>query len=202
MPGRGEHEFPSRCCLVPSSATWARGGGPQVDPCTGTGGGLCDPSHGACAKPCPGFCARGTRRPLHNRQLRGCLGAAAPRTRDHRAQPLGPRRRSVFGCSRRALGCFRLRAVALGSFRPRSAPAAPPRPVPRGSDWLSAEVGPAFPGVTGRGFRRCVGRAASPLAGGAPPSSPRVSVLPSHWPDALGPAPASHLKGRRRRRAD
>lgn len=87
---------------------------------------------------------------IPTRSERDRSGGTAPRTRLH------PRSVAAFptlGFFRRGFGCLRHRAVALGSFRPRSAPAAPPCPAPQGavrrgllsaaSDWSSAEINPA-----------------------------------------------------------
>lgn len=154
----------------------------------------------------------------------GRSGDANPRTPElSHPPPPPPPSLLIFGFSRRALGCFRCRAVALGSFRPRSAPAAPPRSAHRGggeegglrhcriqlalgAEWSrpsrapEAGEGGAFAVESAGPLRHWLAECLPPLP--APrPRALRRSALPSHWPEALGPAPASHLNGWKRRRA-
>lgn len=138
---------------------------------------------GACAnhrtRPLPAPAWPGAPVTLGERQDGGVWAERGREPLDPRSQPWPP---LIFGVVRKALGCFRFRAVALGSFRPRSAPVAPP--IKAGSrhcqirlavgrdasrPFLAPEVG------NGRGFRRRVGWAASPLAGGMTPSSRRAA---------------------------
>lgn len=127
--------------------------------------GLCKPLHWAPCKPLhadpcaasPEDLAWGPRPspspPASNnppRSKRDRSGGTAPRTRLH---PLSVAAFLTLGSFRRGFGCFRHRAVALGSFRPRSAPAAPPCSAPQGAvrrglsstapDWSWAAINPA-----------------------------------------------------------
>lgn len=180
----------------------------------------------ACAKHCTRSVqtiARGSVQTVTPGLMPGAAGGSAPhwvppaRARPGRGLGGGPGSRTrglsnsalaapPLGTFRSALGRFRRGAGALGSFRPRSAPAAPPRPAPR----ESGEAGRGHGRIRlalARGWSRPSrareageGRTRAPaLVVGTPPA-PRAEN-PSHWSDTLGPTPASLPIGSNRRKA-